>query len=141
MRFVSPIVIFVSLLVAGCIAPVKTRQGEQLPVGSERFQAHALEVFKRQNNALTALFDVIDQASNEDAVRLEFAEQRLIEECETLNNAAAKRRDGEVLGPRILLNISSTIYPCDLATFKAEELIREIDPNYLPSVQADEPVL
>ena len=80
------------------------------------------------------MFDAIDQAGDEDALRLEIAEEQMIEACETLNSAAAARRDGKQLGVGILRTISSTIRPCDEATSEADQLIMEISAVSLPAV-------
>jgi len=110
---------------SGCASTIKTLEGERLVVGSPQFRDHAFAVFKRHNSALTALFDASEQVDDADAVRLDRAEQHMIEACEKLNGAAAAQRDGESPGIGILLSVSSTIRACDQATFEAEELIRE----------------
>ena len=133
LRSGSLYVLLMCQILSGCVTTVQTREGENLRVGSEPFREHAIAVFKRQNSALTALFDVFDLANEDEAERLDFAEQRMINECETLNSAAAKTRDGKTLGAQILLTISSTIRPCEDATFDAEQLIRKISPEALPN--------
>jgi len=125
-RFVSLIIVALSQIVSGCVSTVKTLDGESLRVGSPEFRDHAEAVFKRNNSTLTELFEAFELASDEDAARLDLAEQRLIEACETLNRAAAAQRDGQKLGTSTLLTISSTIRPCDEATFETDQLIREI---------------
>lgn len=126
LRSTSLIIAVLSLIVSGCVSTVKTLDGEQLRVGSPQFRDHALAVFKRNNSTLTELFDVFEQANEEEAAKLDLAEQRMIEACEALNSAAAAQRDGNKLDARTLLTISSTIRPCDEATFEADQLIREI---------------
>lgn len=125
---------------SGCASTIKTLDGEHLLVGSSQFRDHVANVFKRHNSTLTVLFDVLEQVDAEDAVRLDIAEQRMIEACETLNSAAAAQRDGKVPSARILLTISSTISACDQATDDADQLIREISPSSLPAISEDEPL-
>jgi len=123
LRSGSLYVLLMCQILSGCVTTVQTREGRE----------HAFEVFKRQNRALTALFDVFDLADEDEAEQLDSVEQRMISECETLNSAATKTRDGKTLGAQILLTISSTIRPCEDATFDAEQLIRKISPEALPN--------
>lgn len=138
MRYPSLFAAFLTLVLGGCATTVRTLDGEPIRVGSERFREHALAVFKRQNSTLTAIFDAFEQADDEEASRLDSAEQRMIEACESLNSAAASQRDGESLGVGVLLGISSTIRPCDEATFNADQLVREIQVAPLSETSDDE---
>ena len=132
LRSVSLFVVVPTLVLGGCASTIKTREGERLLVGSPQFRDYAEAVFKRQNSTLTELFDVLEQIDDEDAARLDVAELRMIEACETLNSAAATQRDGKSLSAKVLLTISSTIRPCDEATFDTDQLIREVSTDSLP---------
>ncbi len=138
MKFKLSSIAFITLLptliLGSCVSTVERLDGKRLRVGSPEFRDYALDVFKRNNSTLTVLFDAIDQAGDEDALRLEIAEEQMIEACETLNSAAAARRDGKQLGVGILRTISSTIRPCDEATSEADQLIMEISAVSLPAV-------
>lgn len=126
MRSVSVFAILLVVLLGGCATTIETLEGERLRIDSPQFRDYALGVFKRNNSTLTTLFDVLEQVDDADAARLDQAELRMIEACETLNSAAAAQRDGKKLGVRILRTISSTVRPCDEATQETNLLIQEI---------------
>jgi len=126
MRSVSVFAILLVVLLGGCATTIETLEGERLRIDSPQFRDYALGVFKRNNSTLTTLFDVLEQVDDADAARLDQAELRMIEACETLNSAAAAQRDGKKLGVRILRTISSTVRPCDEATHETNQLIQEI---------------
>jgi len=120
---------FIALLIlvlGGCALTVETLRGDRLWVGSPQFSEYAEDVFRRNNSTLTTLFDALELANDEDALKLEAAEERMIGACESLNSVAAAKRDGKELGFRVLRTISSTIRPCDEATQDTEQLIAEI---------------
>ena len=127
LRPVLPVLVILTQLSSGCVTTT-TLEGERLRIGSSQFRDHALSVFKAQNSTLTELFDVLETADDEDATRIDDAELRMIEACETLNSAAAAQRDGKKLSLRILSNIYSDIRSCDEATQAANQLIRELSP-------------
>jgi len=141
LKSISVFVVLLMLIPIGCASTIETRDGERLKVGSQQFRDYALQVFKRNNSTLTGLFDVLEQADDEDALRLELAEERMIEACETLNSAAAATRDGKQLGAGILRTISSSIRSCDEATYDTDRLIEEISSVPLQSVAEEEAVL
>jgi len=116
-----------TMLLGGCAATVQTLDGQRLRVGSKQHTDHVLAVFKRQNRTLTRLFDVYDSVNDEDAQRLDSAEQRLIEACETLNSVAVDHRDGRSTDLGVLLGVSSTVQACDQATRDADQLILEFN--------------
>jgi len=126
MKILRSVSVFVAVFPGACATTIETLDGERVRVDSSQFRDYALGVFKRNNNTLTVLFDVLEQVDDVDALRLDQAEQRMIEACETLNSAAAAQRDGKKLGVRMLRTISSTIRPCDEATHETDQLIAEI---------------
>ena len=141
LRLVAITTLMQTLILVGCASTIETLDGKLLRIGSPEFRSYALDVFKRNNSTLTVLFDAIEQADDENALRLELAEESVVEACETLNSAAAARRDGKQLGAGILRTISSTIRPCDAATNEADRLIMEVSSVSLPPVSGDESVL
>ena len=127
LRPVLLLLVLLTQTLSGCASTIKTLDGTRLQVGSSQFRDHVFDVFKRHNNTLTVLFDMLEQVNDADALRLDRAEQRMIEACEKLNSAAAAQRDGKIPSAGVLLTISSTIRECDQATFEADQLIREIN--------------
>ena len=125
LRPACPLLVSLALFLGGCVGSVQTLDGQRLRVGSKQYSDYVLAVFKRQNSTLTELFDVYDTVNGEDAERLDTAEQRMIEACETLNSVAVDNRDGKSTDLGVLLSISSSVRACDQATRDADQLIRE----------------
>ena len=125
LRPACPLLVSLALFLGGCVGSVQTLDGQRLRVGSKQYSDYVLAVFKRQNSTLTELFDVYDTVNAEDAERLDTAEQRMIEACETLNSVAVDHRDGKSTDLGVLLSISSSVRACDQATRDADQLIRE----------------
>ena len=140
LRPVSLCLVSLVLLIAGCAGTVQTLDGQRLRVGSKQYSDHVMAVFKHQNSTLTELFDVYDTVNAEDAERLDTAEQRMIEACETLNSVAVDHRDGKSTDLGVLLSISSSVRACDQATRDANQLIRELSEQPAASIANDSQV-
>jgi hypothetical protein len=79
---------------------VTTLDGERLGVRSEALRDYVEDVFRRQNRVSSQIAFALDdaQASPELLDELEAADRAILGACATLNEVAARRRDGRAAG-------------------------------------------
>jgi hypothetical protein len=124
--------VVVSVLAAACVAgcgTVTTAGGDSLNVGSEDFRAYVERVFREQNRVATELaFVLFDDPGLDaaEAARLEAADERLLEACAELNELAARRRDGQPLGPARGARAARRAPACEAAALAARAALESL---------------
>ena len=119
-REASVTVAAAATVLGGCAA-VTTTEGERLRMTSPELRDYVERVFRLQNRVATDLAFALE----EDEVRgfdppaaLVAAEQALLTACAGLNELAARRRDGERVGPGRGLAAAREAPECEAAALR-----------------------
>lgn len=120
-----PLLVAVHLL-SGCVNLGEIPSDEIKPQG---FAAYAEGVFRRQNNATSAVMtlspDELDDAAEYEA--LLSAEKNMQSACELLNDYARRSQEGESSNMIFRSRVGIAIKNCDRATHKLETLLEDFD--------------
>ncbi len=95
----------------------------------EEFRQYAEEVFRRQNEAASAVIfwlDELEDDSPDTYTALEASEARMLQACQALNQVAARRRDQQRVGLGRKRAVVRTIGACEVATQALELELRRV---------------
>lgn len=134
-RFASSGAVVAGILVLAACAPyITAANGDRIRANSQEFRDYARQVFEMHNDAVTRIAYALDDLeSDPDQIDryngIVDADDRMMDACAELNNAAVARRDGKQLGLHELAGVASSIPDCERATTQATQLISDASPD------------
>ena len=114
------------ILLAACAGTVTTRDGRALRLSSPAFREYVEQVFREQNQVVTALAFAQADASGSRFDTLIELEDELLAACAELNALAVARRDDVVLGLRQQARMAATAPDCESTTARSRQVLNTL---------------
>jgi len=114
-------------LLSGCTTVTTHKpSGEEVVMSQEEFAQYVEHVFRHHNQVMAELIETtLDRADQDprEALKLSTAENRMISDCEPLNELVSETLSGENVGLKLKMKLVDAVPACEEASQAVEELI------------------